>query len=274
MIEIPESVTLSKQLAEVFVGKTLRHVQAAQTRHGFAFYNPEPEEYPMILCGKTLTAVNSLGGQVELVFEDMHLVFNDGVTPRYLSLDDPEPAKHQLLLRFEDGSGFFCTIRMYGGLMIYPHGETDTEYYLVSRDKPSPLTKGFDRAYFQTIVDGADKKLSAKALLATEQRIPGLGNGVLQDILYNARIHPQRKLSSLSDSDFDTLFESVKTTLKEMTDKGGRDVEKDLYGKPGGYVTKLSNKTKDEPCLNCGHLIVKKAYMGGNVYFCPSCQVI
>jgi hypothetical protein len=32
------------------------------------------------------------------------------------------------------------------------------------------------------------KKLSLKALLATEQRIPGLGNGVLQDILFKARM--------------------------------------------------------------------------------------
>lgn len=272
MIEIPESVTFSHQLAEAFCSKTVDHVHAGQTLHGFGWYEPEPEEYPLLLCGKTLTSVRPLGGQIEMVLEDMHLVFNEGTTPHYLSPGDPDPKKHQLLIRFDDGSGLYCTVRMYGGMMIYPDGKTDNKYYMVSRDKPSPLTDEFDRCYFQSIIDECEDNLSAKALLATEQRIPGLGNGVLQDILFNAAIHPQKKLEALGDDDLDTLFDSVKATLVRMTEQHGRDVEKDLYGKPGGYKTILSNKTKDEPCPNCGHLIVKKAYLGGNVYFCPHCQ--
>ncbi len=272
MIEIPESVTLSEQLSDAFLDKKVSEVVAEQTAHDFGWYNLAPEAYSQLLCGKKLTAVNSLNGQVELVFEDMHLVFNDGTTPHYLAPTDADPAKHQLLIRFEDGSGFYCTVRMYGGMMLYPNGVTDNEYYLVSRDKPSPLTEQFSREYFQTIVDAADKKLSAKALLATEQRIPGLGNGVLQDILFNAKVHSQKKLAALDGADIDALFDSIKVTLKNMTDEHGRDTEKDLYGKPGGYQTILSNKTKDEPCPGCGSLIVKKAFMGGNVYFCPRCQ--
>lgn len=76
-----------------------------------------------------------------------------------------------------------------------------------------------------------NKNPSLKAFLATEQRIPGLGNGVLQDILYEAGMHPKRKLKSLSDTDIKTLYDSVKGTLKVMTDSGGRDTEKDLAGK-------------------------------------------
>lgn len=272
MIEIPESVTLTKQLSESFLNKKVAHVEAGHNLHGFGWYHPEPEEYPLLLNGKMLTAVNSIGGQVEMVFEDMHLVFNDGATPHYLAAEEADPKKHQLLIRFEDGSGFYCTVRMYGGMMIYPKGETDNMYYLVSRDKPSPLAEEFDRAYMQAIIDEADPKLSAKALLATEQRIPGLGNGVLQDILFNAGVHPQKKIANMDEEEFDALFSSVKTTLAEMTRAGGRDVEKDLYGNPGGYKTILSNKSKDEPCPKCGNLIVRKSYMGGNVYFCPTCQ--
>jgi formamidopyrimidine-DNA glycosylase len=272
MIEIPESITLSKQLADAFAGKQACFVQANKTAHGFSWYSHDPEEYSALLSGKTLDAVNSWAGQIELIFEDMHLVFNDGTTPHYLSPEDPEPKKHQLLIRFDDGSGFFCTVRMYGGMLIYPNGETDNEYYLVSRDKPSPLSDEFDREYFQSIVDEAEGKLSAKALLATEQRIPGLGNGVLQDILFNARIRPQRKLANIDGAGLDIMFASVKDTLANMTELHGRDVEKDLYGHPGGYPTILSNKTKDSPCPDCGQPIAKKAYMGGNVYFCPNCQ--
>ena len=74
------------------------------------------------------------------------------------------------------------------------------------------------------------QKLSAKAFLATEQRIPGLGNGVLQDILWYANIHPKRKISTLSAEQKHKLFRSVKTILAEMTELGGRDTERDLFG--------------------------------------------
>lgn len=225
-----------------------------------------------MLCGKKLSEVNANGGSVELVIEDMHFVFNDGATPHYLSPEEDVPAKHQFLVRFDDKSGFYCTVRMYGGMAIYPFGESDNFYYLVSKEKPSPLSSQFTRSYFQTIVDQASGKTSAKALLATEQRIPGLGNGVLQDILFNAGIHPQRKLQDLEGADIDTLFSCITEILTDMTAQLGRDTEKDLYGTSGGYQTILSSKTRDKPCPVCGSSIVRKAYMGGNVYFCPVCQ--
>jgi formamidopyrimidine-DNA glycosylase len=114
--------------------------------------------------------------------------------------------------------------------------------------------------------------MSAKAFLATKQRIPGLGNGVLQDILFNAGIHPKTKIETLSDEKINDLYESVKSTLSEMTKKGSRDTEKDLFGNYGGYTTKLSKKTMGTPCPVCGSSIVRQAYLGGNVYFCPICQ--
>ena len=59
-------------------------------------------------------------------------------------------------------------------------------------------------------------------LLATEQRMPGLGNGVLQDILYRARTNPRSKVETLTAQQRKGLFDSVKRTLREMADKGGR----------------------------------------------------
>jgi formamidopyrimidine-DNA glycosylase len=57
-----------------------------------------------------------------------------------------------------------------------------------------------------------------------------------------------------------------------MTDLGGRDTEKDMFGHMGGYKTILSKNTLKNPCPNCGNEIVKEAYLGGAVYFCPTCQ--
>jgi formamidopyrimidine-DNA glycosylase len=97
-------------------------------------------------------------------------------------------------------------------------------------------------------------------------------NGVLQDILFNARIHPKRKIKTLSRSDFDNLYESIKSTLLDMAFKGGRDTEKDLFGFHGGYKTIMSKNTAGKPCPVCSTIIKKEAYLGGSVYYCENCQ--
>lgn len=111
-----------------------------------------------------------------------------------------------------------------------------------------------------------------KAFLATEQRIPGLSNAVLQDILWTARIHPKRKVSTLSEEELHTLFNSVKSVLKEMTMQGGRDTELDLFGNPGRYKTVLSRNTIGRPCPACGTLIKKESYLGRSMYYREGCQ--
>jgi formamidopyrimidine-DNA glycosylase len=163
---------------------------------------------------------------------------------------------------------------MYGGVSAFPEGTNDNKYYQVAKEKPSPLTDGFDEAWFNSLFDENTAGLSLKALLATEQRIPGLGNGALQDILFNARMHPKKKVGSLSADNRRVLFESIRSTLSEMVAGGGRDTENDLFGRPGGYQTRLSRNTSGQPCPACGKSIWKEAYMGGSVYYCLACQVM
>ncbi|WP_139650946.1 zinc finger domain-containing protein [Raoultibacter phocaeensis] len=272
MLELPESTTVARQIAETFEGRKVAFVEAAHTPHGFAFYSHDADAYPNLLVGKTLDTCEAAGGIVDVTVGDVHLAFNDGTNVRFVEAGGALPKKYQFYLRFDDGGGIVCSVQMYGGMMLYENGVTDNFYYNVARTLPSPLTDAFDKPYFDALVAKADPKLSAKALLATEQRIPGLGNGVLQDILFNAGVHPQKKLRDMDRSNIDALFASVKTTLAAMTAQGGRDTDKDFFGKPGGYATILSAKTKERPCPHCGGPITRKAFLGGNVYFCPVCQ--
>jgi len=273
VIELPEVVNLSRQLTETISGKRIAGVVAGLSPHKFAWYHGDPKDYDALLRGKTIDTAVARGGMLEIRAGDAVLLFSDGVVLRFHVRDEKRPQKHQLLIEFEDGTAISASVQMYGGLWCFKEGEFQNPYYDVARAKPSPLSDEFDPAYFDRLITSADvQKLSAKAFLATEQRIPGLGNGVLQDILYNARIHPKRKIETLTDGERETVFHSVKTTLKEMTAQGGRDTEKDLFGKPGGYRTRLSKNTVGKPCPVCGGRIVKEAYLGGSIYFCDGCQ--
>ena len=273
MLEIPESFNLAKQLNQTVKNKVIKNVKAAQSPHKFAFYfNDDPDNYNALLSGKKIEKIEPIGGQVEITAENIRILFGDGVNARYLPAGEKIPEKHQLLIEFDDNSCIVCTVQMYGVLHAFTHGENDNFYYHVAKTKPSPLSKDFDISYFEKIISDTKPTLSVKALLATEQRIPGFGNGILQDILFISGINPKTKIKFLDSSDIKRLFQNIKEILLKMAENGGRDTEKDLFGNYGNYITVLSAKTYKEPCPVCGTAITKQAYLGGNIYFCPVCQ--
>jgi formamidopyrimidine-DNA glycosylase len=272
MLELPESHVFSAQLNKVLAGRTVVSCLANSTPHGFAFYAGDPALYPLMLAGKKVHSVSPSGGLIEFDLGELALTLGDGVTPKYFAPNEKPPVKHQLLLTFDDGASLACTIQMYGGMYAFVKDTYDNFYYRVTKEKPSPLSEAFDRAYFDGLISEVKKNLSLKAFLATEQRIPGLGNGVLQDILFNAGLSPKTKLNTLNDAQKDNLYKSVKQTLTAMTAEGGRDTEKDVFGSVGGYKTILSKNTWHYQCPRCGGSIVREAYMGGNEYYCTTCQ--
>lgn len=274
MIEIPEAAVLVDQINETLVGKVIHNVIVNHSPHKFAWFAGDPQNYESLLGGKVIEKAVAFNSMVEIQLERARIMLHEGIVLRYYGMNEKLPAKHQLLIEFEDSSVITASVQMYGGICCFNEGEYDNKYYLIAKKKPSPLTDEFDLEYFNTIAsDNSVQKKSVKAMLATEQRIPGLGNGVLQDILYNAKIHPKRKVQTLAEAEKDTLFNSIKATLLEMTLSGGRDTEKDLFGYNGGYKTKVSKKTVGQPCKVCGSTIVKKSYMGGSIYYCEGCQL-
>jgi formamidopyrimidine-DNA glycosylase len=242
LIELPEAAVLAEQINKTVVVKRIRNVIAAHTPHKLAWYFGDPQEYKSLLTGKVISEAAGYGGQVEITADKAKLLFSDGVNLRYCSRGDKRPDKHQLLLEFDDASYMVGWVQMYGGLSAFPEGENDNKYYLVAKEKPSPLSGNFDEDYFKS--------------------------------LFDAKMHPKKKVGTVSAADKQVLFDSIKNTLLEMTARGGRDTEYDLFGKPGEYKTKLSKNTVGQPCPTCGTLIEKEAYLGGSIYYCTGCQRI
>lgn len=272
MLELPESYTIAKQIKEHLTGKIISSIEVLQTPHKFAFFNGEADRYEEYLEGQTITGAVFQGGMVQINTEDSMIVLNDGAYPRYYDDRKKFPKKHQFVVHFDDETGIFVSIQMYGGITIFPRGECTDGYYISSSTKPNPLTDGFTFDYFQSLYPAGGKKLSAKAFLATQQRIPGLGNGVLQDILWEAGIDPRYLMQDAPKEDFQALYGAVNKIINAMAAQGGRDTERDLFGQKGRYCTQLSKNSLNQPCTRCGYEIHKTNYMGGTIYFCEHCQ--
>ncbi len=273
MIELPESRTISKQMNEVLKDKTVLEVIIEASPHKFAFYSDNnKEDYPFIMEGQKITGCISHAGHIQLNMKDCFLCLTDGAYPRYVNNTDKPAKKHQLYVTFTDKSAFYVSVRMYGGIRLSTNGTINTDYYNQAISKPEPTSDEFTFEYFKSLCSDEAKILTAKTFLATEQRIPGLGNGVLQDILFNSGIDARININKLGENDLKTLYKSIRETLNEMCKLLGRDTETDFFGNCGNYRTILSKNTLGTACPKCGSEIKKASYMGGTIYFCEKCQ--
>ena len=93
------------------------------------------------------------------------------------------------------------------------------------------------------MLDGYPEKRSKGIkgfLVATGYALPdhihGLGNAIVQDILFHARLSPRRKIPAITPGERRTLYNAIQSTVAEAIEKGGRYDETDLYGNKGGYA--------------------------------------
>ena len=271
MLELPEVLSRAHELNAALAGKTIADVLPPSSPHKFCWFTVPLDELADRLKGCTFHSAEGAGIYVDMNFSGASLAVNDGVNLHFLTADEKRPAKYQLLIEFTDKTALAFTIAMYGGICLHD-GSWDNEYWRISRERISPLSDGFTFGYFESLVATVKPTASAKALLATQQRIPGLGNGVLQDILFTARIHPTRKVSTFTQDEKRALYESIRSILADMTAQGGRDTEKTIHGHPGGYRTLMSKNALPHGCPVCGSEIRKETYMGGAIYYCETCQ--
>ena len=275
MIELPESYVLASQINETIIGKVINHVTVNTRQHKFATFSGDPELYDAALSGKIITrasfSADENGGSVVLIqCGDLMLILNTSI--RYHAPGEEVAPKHQLLIEFGDSSKISCIVNIWGSMLCVPVADSTRFETISGGRRRSPLDDSFNMQYFLELIQSSKPSISAKAFLTTEQRFPGIGNGVMHDILFNARIHPKRKIISYTVINKDRLFHSIKSTLRYMAERGGRDTEMDLFGNRGGYRTILSSKSSGKPCRNCKNHIIKEMYLGGNIYYCPECQ--
>lgn len=272
-MELPETIVIADQANKTLVGKKINNVFNATKSHRFTFYHGDPKEYGKVLIGTTVKSAIGYGMFVDLMFSNGAILsIGDGTNMTYKEYGNKIPANYQLLITFEDESFIFFTVSLYGSIGVYTDGVINEKYHNLNKQGLSLLDKNYTESYFLQLIANMKKDLSIKAFLATEQRIPGIGNGVVQDILFNAKINPKRKMSTLSEDEKTKLFHSLKDTINEMIIKGGRNTQSDLSGNKGKYNNILTSKTQKKPCPICGGQIMKESYMGGAIYYCPNCQ--
>jgi formamidopyrimidine-DNA glycosylase len=275
MFELPEIITLVRQMNDTLKGKTIHRGQLGNSPHKFVWYNRSDEEFTTLTQGKRIGEARARGRWLFLPLQPGYVLLlgECGGKALYHAPGSQVPKKYHLYIMFEDDSFFTVTTQMWGAMELYEEGEEQNREY-VKGMRTTPIEPAFTFDYFSTLIDEllSEKKQSTKGVLTQDQTIPGLGNAIAQDILFRARLHPGHPLGDLNTEQRKALYEAIVNTVKEVIEKGGRYDEYDLYGHPGGYVRIMDKDALERPCPACGGKVEKIQYLGGACYFCPNCQ--
>jgi formamidopyrimidine-DNA glycosylase len=275
MIEMPEAMTIARQMNETLTGKTFQHFEHGPLEHKFLWLNRPAEEYDSFLAGKQVTSARSFGRSIFLFVGETHLLCFAELGGRilYHQRGDDLPKKYHLRWDFTDNTSMTFNMQMWGFVGLLEKAELSSPRY--ADVGVPPLSDGFTIDCFDQLLEAYPEKnqKGVKGFLVTSKYVFGIGNGYLQDILFRAKIHPKRKIPTLTESERRNLYAAIQDIMAEAIRLNGRDDEHDLFDHPGGYTRLMGNQTSGKPCPVCGTTIEKIAYLGGACYVCPNCQV-
>ncbi len=139
---------------------------------------------------------------------------------------------------------------------------------------PDPLEEGFSVEYLRQNLGGRRSRI--KPLLMEQRLVAGIGNIYADEILYDARIHPRRKASTLSMEECRALHAAIRENLEAGIEHRGTTVQfhRDLLGRPGEHQHYLRVFERGgQPCPECGGKVSQEQVGGRTTYYCPECQI-
>ncbi len=276
MFELPEYVTITRQMNQHIQGKQIKEGRLGNSPHKFVWYNVKHDEFTACTSGKIVGETYTRGRWLFVpVNPEYCLVFGEcGGKILYHESISLIPKKYHLLLIFTDNTALSAFTQMWGAMELYQKGEEQKRKYIKDM-RLTPADEGFSFEYFKSLIDECMKteKRSVKGLLTQDQLIPGLGNSIAQDIMFHAKLHPKHPIDDLTNSAKKQLFNAIVETISAAITHGGRNDEYTLLGGRGGYKRLLDKNAAGEPCPACGKKIEKMHHLGGTCYYCPGCQV-
>jgi len=272
MAELPEITKLSGQMRETLQNKTIKSIDILQEK----CVNVAVKEFLKRTAGAKIADVRHKGKWIVTDLdngEHILLSLGMGADVLYFEAEENLPENYQLKALFTDGTGYTARFWWFGKFLLVSNKELATEPN--TKDIAiDPFDERFTLEYFTSLLAG--KKTQVKAFLMNQKNVGGIGNMYMHDILFKARLHPQKKISDMSAGDVKLLYNSILKILNLSRKKGTCEYEKDFFGKGGGFSMKdlVVGYKENEPCPDCGASIATIKIGSTTAFICPVCQKI
>lgn len=275
MPELPEVETICKTLQELVIGKKIDNVTVNWPK--IIKLPIIAEQFSDALKGQTIQDIGRRGKFLLFYLDELVLVSHLRMEGRYGLYDgniDVEPHTH-IIFHFEDQTELrYKDVRKFGTMHLFAKGEENASLPL-SQLGPEPFSKAFSTEMLKERCQKTQRKI--KAVLLDQTVVVGLGNIYVDEALFRAGIHPERKANSLTMDELSRLKKEITLTLQEAVEKGGSSIRSyvNSHGELGMFQLSLFvYGRKGEECRQCGENIEKIVSAGRGTHFCPQCQML
>lgn len=117
-----------------------------------------------------------------------------------------------------------------------------------------------------------------KVALLDQKLVAGVGNLYASELLHTAKVHPQKKCSSLKKSEFQRIYDQMRLILETAIRYEGSTLSDGTYrnalSEEGGYQNEHRVYDRaDEKCTQCRRsTIVRIVQAQRSTFFCKQCQ--
>ena len=267
MPELPDVVAYLTALEPRVLGRRLIRVRLASP---FLLRTFDP---PITaVAGKQVVGLRRLGKRIVFDLEgDLHLVLHlmiagrlhwkesvPGLTARtsLAAFDFPDG----MLLLTEAGSKKRASLHLVRGEeAVAEHGRGGLEVL------------DADLAGFRAALTRENHTL--KRALTDPRLFSGIGNAYSDEILHRARLSPAKLTSRLTENEIDALYEAVRGSLAEWTDRLTAQARKAFPEKVTAFREGMAVHGRyGKPCPACGTKVQRIVYAENESNYCPTCQ--
>ena len=292
MPELPEVETTVKGLKLKVLGGTFVDVWSDWKK---LVKNPKDfEKFKEVLKGKKINNIWRRAKNIIIDLSDGHsLLIHQKMTGHLLAgkweqtdgvwkpvnkkspLNDPYNRFLHLIFFFKDGKMMALSdARKFAKVELWKTDELLNSKEFKSLG-PEPLEKTFTFEKFKEVLK--NKKGKIKQVLMDPSVIAGIGNIYASEILWMAKIHPEKNVVQLSKKELGLIYQAIKKVLALGVKLGGESFSD--YRKPDGTKGDFDSernayKREGQKCHRCGGKIKRIKVGQRSAFYCPVCQKI
>lgn len=274
MPELPEVETMVRGLRPVLEGAK---VLGTEVIDPFLLSDTTGESIDSAFSGARIFEVRRRGKWVLVISErGPVLVIEPRMTGgfRIVEHDRPDHIRFRFLIDRTPGGVSFCDTRRLGRIRLFRNLQAAA----------AKISESLAEDALEIDCDVLASRLSRtdrpiKPALMDQKVVAGIGNIYADEILFEARVHPECPSSKLKKKEIEAIHEAICRVLNLAIEAEGSSFDADyrtVMGGEGGFLAiNAMYGHEGEPCPACGTPVRKVRITGlanRPTHYCPSCQ--